>query len=171
MKILTAADDLLERVYRWCGYLAAALIVFMVVLVLINIISRLLHAFIPGLTEIAGYCMAGSGALALAYTFGDNGHIRVKMLLDRLRGNTRLAAEVWALAVSAGLITFTAVFMLKMLYYAGYLEARSDDSDAMLLWIAQTPMVIGFVVFAICLIHVLVKVVVLGDVDRAMRGK
>ena len=160
MKVVDAIDTQLEKMYRWCGYMAAGLIVLMVVLVLINIISRLIHAFIPGLTEVAGYCMAGSGALALSYTFGDDGHIRVKMLLERLQGRSRWAVEIWALAVSAGLISYVAVFMIKMVYFSWLFEDRSDGSDAMLIWIPQLPMVLGFLVFAICLLHALIKMII-----------
>jgi TRAP-type C4-dicarboxylate transport system permease small subunit len=150
-------DKYLEQLYRLCGYLAAGLIVLMVVLVMINIVSRLIHSFIPGLTEIAGYSMAGSGALALSYTFGDDGHIRVKMLFERFEGKARLVFEIWALTISSGLMTFVGMFMAKMVYFSWYYKDRSDGSDAMLIWIPQTFMTIGFLVFALCLSHALVN--------------
>ena len=164
MKAIEIIDVQLERFYRLCGYIAAGFIVLMVVLVLINIISRLLNAYIPGLTEICGYCMAGSGALGLAYTFGDDGHIRVKMLLERLTGKFRLAVEILALAVSAGLMSYVALYLFKMVYFSWFFKDRSDGSDAMLIWIPQVPMVFGFLVFAICLVHALIKILAMRHV-------
>ncbi|MGD9974415.1 MAG: TRAP transporter small permease [Desulfatirhabdiaceae bacterium] len=157
MKALKTIDTLLERLYQVSGFLAAGLIFLMLILVLINIFSRLIHAFIPGLTEVAGYCMAGSGALGLAYTFGHDGHIRVKMLLDCVKGTSRFALEIWALAVSAGLVSFVAGYMVKMVYFSWVFKDRSDGSDSMLTWISQTPMTFGFIVFSICLVHALIK--------------
>ena len=160
MKVIEAVDAKLDKLYRLCGYMAAGLIALMVVLVLINITSRLLGKFVPGMTEIAGYCMAGSGALGLAYTFGDDGHIRVKMLLERLSGVAKYAVEIWALTVSTGLVAYVAYYMMKMVYFSWYFKDRSDGSDAMLIWIVQVPTVLGFLVFAICLLHALIKAIV-----------
>ena len=90
--------------YRACGALAGAFIVLIGILVLINIGSRIVGAFVPGMTEGAGYCMAAAGALGLAYTFGEHGHIRVTMLVQRLRGRrTRFVVEWATLAAAAGL--------------------------------------------------------------------
>jgi hypothetical protein len=72
--------------------------------------------------------------------------------------------EIWALGISTGLISFVAVYMVKLLYYSWVYKDRSDGSDAMLLGIVQIPMVLGFIVFAVCLIHALVKLLFRRDI-------
>jgi hypothetical protein len=77
--------------------------------------------------------------------------------LDRLEGKYHFALETWALGFSTCLISFVAFYMAKLLYISWIYKDRSSGSDAMLLWIVQIPMVLGFFVFAICLAHALIK--------------
>lgn len=154
--MLARLDHNLHCLYRWCGYLAAAFIVLIGVFVLVNIISRLLGAFVPGMTEGAGYSMAAAGALGLAYTFAEHGHIRVTMLIGRLRSRARYGLEMWALCAAAALVCYLAYYLLRMVYVSHLFEDRSDGSDELLIWIPQMPMAFGFAVFAVCLVHAVV---------------
>ena len=64
MRLLVALDRWLDRFYLWCGYAAAALLVALALLIIASIVSRLLGAYVPGLTEYSGYAMAGASFLA-----------------------------------------------------------------------------------------------------------
>lgn len=165
MPLLQSIDQNLHRLYRVCGYLAACFIVLIGILVLINIVSRLLGAFVPGMTEGAGYCMAGAGALGLAYTFGEHGHIRVSMLIESLRGRLRFGLELWALAAATGLTCYLAYYLVRMVHVSYLFEDRSDGSDALLIWIPQAPTAFGFAVFAISLVHALVTALATGMIE------
>ena len=149
-------DRGLHALYRWCGYLAAVFISLIGVLVLVNIVSRLLGAFVPGMTEGAGYCMAAAGALGLAYTFGEHGHIRVSMLIGRLSGRARFGMELGALLMAAAFSCFLGYYLVRMVYVSYLFEDRSDGSDELLIWIPQVPMAFGFAVFGIALVHAVV---------------
>ena len=83
----------LDRLYLGCGALAAVFLVAIAVLILLSVISRLLGIYVPGLSDYAGYAMASSSFLALAYTFGRGGHIRVNVVLQAVRGGSRRAAR------------------------------------------------------------------------------
>ncbi len=163
--MLVRLDQSLNRLYHGCGLIAAAFIAVIVVLVLINIGSRVVGAFVPGLTEMAGYAMAAAGTFGLAYTFGERGHIRVTMLIDALRGRGRFGVELWALGVATGLSVYLAVFFVRMVYVSWLFDDRSDGSDELLIWIPQVPTAIGFAVFAVCLVHAFIKAVATGAVD------
>ncbi len=162
--MLELLDRKLNRIYDLSGYLAAVAILLIAVLVMINIISRAVGAFVPGLTESAGYCMAAAGSLGMAHTLGQGGHIRVAMLLERLRGKGRFAVELWALLLASGLSVYLAVFLVKMVYVSWLFEDRSDGSDEILIWIPQVPAALGFLLFAICLVHASVKSIATGQV-------
>ncbi len=164
MTPLHMLDRTLYRLYRLCGYLAAAFIALIGCLVLINIVSRLAGVFVPGMTEGAGYCMAAAGALGLAYTLGEHGHIRVSMVIGNMKGRLRFGFEIWALAVATGLACYLAYYLVRMVYVSYLFEDRSDGSDAVLIWIPQAPMALGFAVFAIALVHGLVRAIFSGDV-------
>ena len=162
--MLARIDHSLHTIYRWCGYLAAGFIVLIGVLVLVNIVSRLIGAFVPGMTEGAGYCMAAAGALGLAYTFGEHGHIRVTILIGRLRGRARYVMELWALGIAAAFSCYLGYYLLRMVYISHLFEDRSDGSDELLIWIPQVPMAFGFAVFAVSLVHAVVIGLATGEI-------
>lgn len=166
MNAIGILDRALRTLYLWCGYAAAALIVTIACLVVVNIVSRLAGTYVSGMTEGAGYCMAGAGALGLAYTLGEHGHIRVTMLLDRFQGKTRFRLELWALLIATALTCYLAWFLARMVYISWLFEERSDGSDEILIWIPQTALALGFAVFAICLVHTVINAICRGDIER-----
>lgn len=149
----------LDRVYLWCGYLAVVALLLMTVLVLTSIIIRLLSIYIPGIGPYAGYAMAASYFFALAYTFRSNGHIRVNLLLSRLRKGTRRGAELWCLSVMALISVYAAYYLCKLAFVSWQFDEVSEGSDAMLLWIPQVPVAAGSVVLAVAVIHQLVATI------------
>jgi len=164
--MLAKSDTILRAVTLGCGLLAALFVVLIGILVLINIISRSLGLFVPGMTEGAGYCMAAAGSLGLAYTFGEHGHIRVSMVIGRLRGRARFAIELWALGLAAVLACYLAYYLARMVYVSYIFEDRSDGSDELLIWIPQAPTAFGFAVFALALVHAVVNGLVGGDLGQ-----
>lgn len=170
MPLLNSIDRNLHRLYRGCGYLAALFIVLIGGLVLVNILSRLAGVFVPGMTEGAGYCMAGAGALGLAYTFGEHGHIRVSMLIENLRGKARFGLELWTLLAATGLACYLAFYLVRMVHVSYLFEDRSDGSDALLIWIPQVPIAFGFAVFALSLLHAVIVAIASGRIDSKPSG-
>ena len=170
MSVFTKIDSALHAIYRCCGYLAAAFIVAIGGLVLVNITSRFLGIYVPGMTEGAGYCMAATGALGLAYTFGEHGHIRVSVLISRLRGKFRRGFDLWALGVSCGLSVYLAGYLLRMVYVSYLYQDRSDGSDGLLIWIPQAPMAAGFAIFAVSLLHAVLAGFLTGKTSLDRNG-
>ena len=160
MDALRALDRFLDRLYGWCGYAAAALLVLLAALIVTSIVSRLAGAFIPGLSEYSGYAMAAASFLAFAYTFRENGHIRVAMLLSALHGRRRWALQLWCLAAATVISGYFAYYLARMAYVSWRLGDVSEGVDATPLWIPQTVTAFGAVVLAICVLHHLVRFVV-----------
>lgn len=158
MQLLGAADRLLRRLYLWCGYVAAALLVTLAGLVILSIVSRLLGTYVPGVTEFSGYAMAGASFFALAYTFRERGHIRVGILLNALHGRARWIVEVWCLLVATFFSGFLAYYLVRMTRVSWQLGDRSEGADAILLWIPQTLVGFGAVVLAVSVLHQLIRV-------------
>ena len=166
MNFFVTLDNLLNRLYYYCGIAAAFFIALIAVLVIVSIGARLLGVFVPGMTESAGYCLAISGSLGLAYTFGQRGHIRVEMLIGRLRSKVRFWVEMFVLLSATGFSSYLAFYLLKMVVVSHDFGDRSDGSDEMLIWIPQAPMALGFTLFAICLFHAFVKAMVTRNIDH-----
>lgn len=148
----------LDRLYLAGGVLAGLFLVSIAVLVLASIVSRWLGIFVPGLSEYAGYAMASSSFLALAYTLGKGGHIRVNLFLGRLSGTRRRLAELWCLAAGSFFACYLAWFSVKMVRVSHMLGDISEGSDAIPLWIPQIGMAVGAVLLAIALVDRLISV-------------
>ena len=157
----------LDRLYTAAGALAGVSLVAIGVLVLASIITRLMGLYVAGLTAYAGYAMAAASFLALAYTFGKGGHIRVALFLDKFAGRARRRAELWCLAVGTFLAGYLAWFSVKMVRVSHQLGDVSESADATPLWIPQIAMALGAVLFAVALADRLVSVALGAPLDGA----
>lgn len=155
MKALRKA---LDGVYLAAGALAGLFLIAIGVLVLLSVVTRLLGLYVPGLTAYAGYAMACSSFLALAYTFGQGGHIRVSLFIDKFTGRRRRAAELWCLLAGTFLAGYLAFFSVKMVRVSHLLGDVSESADATPLWIPQIGMAAGAVLLAVALADRLVCV-------------
>jgi TRAP-type mannitol/chloroaromatic compound transport system permease small subunit len=168
--IFTRLDQALERLYLWAGYAAAFFMVTIGVCVLTSIIARALQIYIAGISEYSGYAMAASSFLALAHTFRAGGHIRVALLRSRLGNHAKFWLELWCLAVASLMSCYLAWYIIKLTWVSYKFEEKSEGAAATLLWYPQTLVAIGAVIFAISVVHGLVRVIVRRDAEAAAAG-
>ncbi len=147
---------LLDRLYDAAGLLAALFLVGTLAMVLLGIAGRLLNFHVPGTDAYAGYCMAAAGFLALAHTMMHGEHIRVTLILERLVGPSRRGLELWALAVGVLLAALLAFYSVRLAYQSWDFHDISTANDATPLWIPQSTMAIGTVIFLIAMLDELV---------------
>ena len=157
MTVRSSIDRGLSWLYRLCGFLAAIFLVTLGLLVMASIISRLFGVYLPGVAEYSGYAMAAASFLALAYTFGEGGHIRVELVLSRLAPGSRRVFELWCVCVASVVGVYLAWYMVRLAWTSWRFEERSEGSDAILIWMPQVPVALGAVLFALCLVHALVN--------------
>ncbi len=156
---------LLDRLYLAAGALAALFLIAIAIMVLLSIGSRMIGRYVPGLSEYAGYCMAASSFLALAYTFQRGGHIRVRLLLERARGARRRIAELWCLAVGTGVAGYLAWYAVKAVMVSIEIGDISEGADATPLWIPQLGMAAGAVVMTVAVADRLFSVLTGAPLD------
>lgn len=147
---------LLDGLYNSAAALAALFMVGLLAMVLLSIVSRQLHFHVPGTDAYAGYLMAASGFLALAYTLKRGEHIRVTLLINALKGKAKKAMEIWALAVTTLLALLFAAYSCKLAWQSRAFNDISTGSDATPLWIPQLAMAFGAVILLIAFIDELV---------------
>lgn len=153
----------LDRLYRFCGALAAIAIVLISVFVAASVLSRLMGIYVGGLTEGAGYAMAAAGSLGCAYTFGAGAHIRVDLGLNACPPPLRRRLDQFATAAAAVAVCFLAFYFARMVRISWLFGDISDGSDGLPLWLPQLPAAIGLVVFAIALIHAALHYALTGE--------
>lgn len=163
----TRLDHALERLYVWAGAAAAVFLILVGVCVLTSIMTRATGNYIAGINEYSGYAMAASSFLALAHTFREGGHIRVALLRSRLTGKAKLLLEIWCLLVAGAMSTYLACYLVYLAWISWKFEEKSEGSAATLLWWPQSLVALGAVIFAISVLHGLIRVIVRKDPDAA----
>lgn len=156
---MRAVSSAMDVVYRAAGVVAGLLLVMLCLLVLYSIAARFFGLYAGGATDIAGYVMATSTFMALAYTFRTDGHIRVQLLVQRVTGSTRRSLELLGLGVMTAVCGFLAIYMVRLAYDSYDFGERSEGADAILLWIPQTPVALGAVLLAVAVLHTLLQAI------------
>jgi TRAP-type C4-dicarboxylate transport system permease small subunit len=147
---------LLDGLYDGAAALAALAMVGLLLMVLLGVASRLLHFHVPGTDAYAGYLMAAAGFLALAQTLKRGEHIRVTLLLSALKGGSRRALEIWALAAAAALALLMAFYSVRLVWQSHLFHDISTGNDATPLWLPQLGMAVGTLILAVAFVDELV---------------
>ena len=155
------APRLLDGIYVAGGVGGACFLIVILLIILANMLLRNLSSFgisipFPGSTDYAGYCMAASSCLALAYALNKGAHIRVSLVLGRL-GSWRRYGEIWCYSVAALMALVFARYAIKTNIWSDKLHEISQGLDKTPIWIPQLSMSIGAVLLAIALVDHLVR--------------
>ena len=151
--MLKSINKNLNKLYKFSGYVAAIFLILVAVFILIGICSRIFGFYIRGLAEYSGYCMASASFFALAYTFVEDGHIRITLFLERLSGLKKKVVEIWCLGVASFFSGYLAFYFVKMLIISHKFQERSEGADEILIWIPQSSVAIGSIIFFISVLH------------------
>ncbi|HEX7073081.1 MAG TPA: TRAP transporter small permease [Hyphomicrobiaceae bacterium] len=146
----------LNRIYAAGAVLAALCMVAIALLTLAQIMGRLFGVLIVDAGELAGFAMAGSIFFALAHTLRTGGHIRVNLLLARMRPSIRRIFEIWSLGLATTISGMFAVFSVRMVIESYEFHDVSTGMIPVPLWIPQLSMAAGAVLFVVALLHELI---------------
>jgi len=149
-------DKNLNKLYQLSGYIAATFLILVAIFILIGISSRIFGFYIRGLAEYSGYCMASASFFALAFTFVDGGHIRITLFLEKFSGLKKRILEIWCLIVASFFSGYLAFYFTKMLFISYKFQERSEGADEILIWIPQTSVAIGSIIFSLSVFHHLI---------------
>ena len=162
-----AARIWLQRVYGACAALGGLLFVGVAGFILYQLGSEVFDYIPRSADEFAGYCMAGSAFLALAYTFDSGEHIRVTLIARRLGGGARRSLDVFTMLVSTGLTAYLAWYMVKLAWVSWQIHETTQGLIALPLWIPQSAMALGAAVFLIAMVEKTLRVISGEEIDAA----
>lgn len=148
----------LDRLFTWSGYLAGVFLVTIAILVVSQIVARMFNKQIPSADEFAGYCLAASSFLGLAYSFRSGSHIRVTLLTDRLSTHIQRVLMLLVLAFTIIMIAVWAFNSIWMVYESWKFKDMSTGILKYPIWIPQLSMGIGVTLFCLAIIEDLVNV-------------
>ena len=102
--------------YLGAAYLAAFALLMILVIIVYNMVARWTGHTAMGATAYAGYAMATSAFLAMAYTLNQDGHIRVRMLLNKL-GNKKNGAKDGVMELAQYLLYIIFIMQVEALIF------------------------------------------------------
>jgi TRAP-type C4-dicarboxylate transport system permease small subunit len=122
------------------------------VAVMLGMVDRQLGLGLRGLDAYAGYAIAAALFLAMPSTLQRGEHIRVSLVLQRLRPSWRGLLEWWSLAAGLVLTAALAGYVIRMVWVSWATHDISQGSDATPLWLPQLGMALGCVGLAVAML-------------------
>jgi len=140
--------------------LSSLLIVALVGLIMVEIIGRSFFDFSTMLAdEYSGYFYLALVFLGLAYTFDEEGHIRISIVTGRLRGSIKRWVDVFAGVMALSILLFALYYSWEFMVESHEMEMLSEGVSETPLYLTQIPLVIGLALFAFAMfVFVLRKV-------------
>ncbi len=161
--ILIYLDEMLRKTYQFFACISAFFLLFILITVIVQVVSRWGHFDILGAGEYAGYFMSVSAFLMAPQALLFGSHIRMDLFLSRATGGRKKFIMVLCLSIANAVSVYIAYYAVKFVQVSHMLGDRSQGMDATPLWIPQLGMAIGMVLFAIAMIHFTILYVACGD--------
>ena len=143
-----AVRRLLDGLYLWSGYLAAFFLVAISLTIVAQIIGRFFGVAIDS-TESAGFSLAASTFLGLAYTFRHDGHIRVTLLIRMAKGPMAKLTELWSVGFCIAAMGYLTYWACDLVYFSYIFGDISPGLLAIPFWIPRSAMALGSLILTI----------------------
>ena len=147
--------DGIDRLGRLDGWIGAACLAALTLLMLAEIMVRFLSNFvswvpadIPVAWEYSSYLMAACFTFGAAMTLRAGGHIRVTLVLGRLQPPARRFAETAASLIATLFVGFLAIAMARFAWTA-FSSGQTSISSGTMLWIPEAVIAFGMVLLAL----------------------
>ena len=73
--------------------------------------------------------------------------------MEKLSGLKKKIVEIWCLTIASFFSGYLAFYFIKMLIISYKFQERSEGADEILIWIPQTSVAIGSLIFFISVLH------------------
>ena len=150
--------SVLDKVYIASGVLAGVFLAGIAVTIILQIAGRFVGVTVDS-TESAGFCMAASSFLGLAYALKSGEHIRVNLLIRYLPAGPRRLIELWCCAFGAVGMAIFAWWAFDLVGQSYMFGDLSPGLLAMPFWIPQLGMALGASLMVVAFIDEFVCIV------------
>lgn len=147
----------LDGLYLSGGYLAALFLVGIAASIIAQVVGRY-FGYVIDSTEIAGFCLAASTFLGLAYTLRCGSHIRVTLLIRNATGSAKRWVELWCIGFTALAMLYFTYWTIDFVYFSWSINEKSPGLMAVPFWIPRLGMALGLLLLSIALVDELVAV-------------
>ena len=153
---------LLDAIYRFSSILAALSLIAILVLIIVQMLARWTGEVFPGAPDYVGYFMASASFLAFAGALNSGSHIRVSILLNSVSERIRRMIEIWCFSIGSAIAWYFVFYAVKFVYWSWKFNDISQGQDKTALWVPQSIMLLGAVIFAVALTDNLLHLILKG---------
>ncbi|WDP84430.1 MAG: TRAP transporter small permease subunit [Desulfobacter sp.] len=140
--------DLVDRLSLGGGCLSA---LFMVLIVLVIAVEILLRSVFNTSTlisdEYSAYFFVGVVLLGLAFTFKEDGHIKITLVTSVLGEKGQAVLDVLTTAVAIGVTSFALYYASLMVYDSWALGMQADTISETPIYLSQLVIPLGLLLF------------------------
>ena len=162
---------ILNALYLGGALAGAGSIVAIGLLIVSQVTGRELGILVKGADDLTAWSVVAAGFLPLAYTYRQNRHIRVTVLVEQVAGSRRRLLEMLILLVSLFLASYMAYSAFDMIRDSFRFEELSQNLIVIPIWIPQSPMAVGALLFAIAIMDDLVVSLLGGQPAHMVAGE
>jgi TRAP-type C4-dicarboxylate transport system permease small subunit len=143
----------LDRLYLFAGYAAGFFLLAIFVLMMLLSVGREINLNVPSGDDFTAWSLVAMSFLGLAHTFKKGEMIRVGLLIERLHGKRRRAAELVSLTIAAAFLGYFSFQACKLAYDSWRFFDMSTGVVSVPLWIPQLGMVLGLIILLIAVLE------------------
>ena len=148
-KMLKQLISLNKRLSFAGASLSSLLIVALVGLIMVEIIGRSFFDYSTMLAdEYSGYFYLALVFLGFAYTFDEEGHIRISIITSRLQDSTKRWVDIIAGTMTLAILLFALHYSWDFMMESHKMEMLSEGVSETPLYLTQIPIVVGLALFA-----------------------
>ena len=153
----------LNSIYGLSAVLGATCLALVGLIILVQMVGRLVGLQLRGADDLTAWAVAAGAMFSLAYSFRQGAHIRVGLLIESLSGRPRRALEISCLAVGAAMAIGLTVAAVGLAFDSFRYHDIAPGLLKIPMWIPQSTMALGALLFAVALVDDLLVVVVGGQ--------
>ena len=156
--MLSLLKKMNEKLSLWGASLSAILFVALVLLIMTEIIGRSFFDYSTMLAdEYSGYFYLAAIFLGLAYTFNQEGHIRITIVTSRLGSSIKRWVDLFAGVMALAILLFALYYSWGFMMESYEMEMLSEGVSETPLYLTQIPLVVGLALFAFAMFVFVVR--------------
>lgn len=160
---MAALRRFLDFLYAASGIAAALCLIAILSLIVVQMLARWTGEVFPGAPDYAGYAMAAASFLAFASALNKGAHIRVSIVLNAVGPGLRRYLNIWCFGIGALTAWYFVYYGYRFVAFSYNFNDISQGQDRTALWIPQSVMLAGALIFAIALTDHLFRLIFKGD--------
>lgn len=153
---MRALRSVLDFLYLLGGVGGALALTAIALVIAAQVGGRFLGLTVAGADDLTSFAVAASALLPLAYAFRHGAHIRVDLIIGRLRGRAQFVLEAVALLLALAVVLALAWSLSDLATDSLEFDDVAQGTVPWKLWIPQALSAVGVVLFALSLLDDLV---------------